>query len=329
MAIKNILETIRDTMAEEMRRDPRIVITGEDVGPRGGVFRATQGLFAEFGPDRVIDSPLSESSIIAVGIGLALHGLRPICEIQFADFIFPAMNQIVSEAGLMRYRSNGTWTCPLVIRAPYGGGIGGGLYHSQSIEATFAHFPGLYVVAPATPYDAKGLLRAALQANDPVLFLENKKTYRLVKGEVPDGQYVVPIGRADVKRRGRDLSVFTYGMMLHECLKAAEELAGGRRRGRGGGPAHDLAAGQGDDPRIGGSHQQGARRPRGQPILRRGRGGGRHHRGRGLRRPGRAGAALRRPGRTRRALQPADAELFHAGRQADCGIHALAGGVLA
>lgn len=225
MAIKNILETIRDTMAEEMRRDPRIVITGEDVGPRGGVFRATQGLFDEFGPDRVIDSPLSESSIIAVGIGMALHGLRPICEIQFADFIFPAMNQIVSEAGLMRYRTNGTWTCPLVIRAPYGGGIGGGLYHSQSIEATFAHFPGLYVVAPATPHDAKGLLRAALQANDPVLFLENKKTYRLVKGEVPDGQYVVPIGRADVKRRGRDLSVFTYGMMLHECLKAAEALA--------------------------------------------------------------------------------------------------------
>jgi 2-oxoisovalerate dehydrogenase E1 component beta subunit len=225
MAVKNILETIRDTMAEEMRRDPLIVITGEDVGPRGGVFRATQGLFAEFGADRVIDSPLSESSIIAVGIGMALHGLRPICEIQFADFIFPAMNQIVSEAGLMRYRTNGTWTCPLVIRAPYGGGIGGGLYHSQSIEATFAHFPGLYVVAPATPYDAKGLLRAALQANDPVLFLENKKTYRLVKGEVTDGQYVVPIGRADVKRRGRDLSVFCYGMMLHECLKAADSLA--------------------------------------------------------------------------------------------------------
>lgn len=225
MAIKNIVETIRDTLAEEMRRDERIVITGEDVGPRGGVFRATQGLFAEFGPDRVIDSPLSESSIIAVGIGMALHGLRPVCEIQFADFIYPAMNQIVSEVALMRYRSNGTWTCPLVIRAPYGGGIGGGLYHSQSIEATFAHFPGLYVVAPATPYDAKGLLRAALQANDPVLFLEHKKTYRLVKGEAPDSQYVVPIGRADIKRRGSDLSVFCYGMMLHECLKAADMLA--------------------------------------------------------------------------------------------------------
>ena len=226
MAVKNIVETIRDTLAEEMRRDARIVITGEDVGPRGGVFRATQGLHAEFGPDRFIDSRLSESSIIAIGIGMALHGLRPVCEIQFADFIYPAFNQIVSEAALMRYRSNGTWTCPLVIRAPFGGGIGGGLYHSQSIEATFAHFPGLYVVAPGTPYDAKGLLRAALQANDPVLYLEHKKTYRLVKGEAPDGDYLVPIGRADVKRPGRDLSVFCYGLMLHECLKAAETLAG-------------------------------------------------------------------------------------------------------
>lgn len=225
MPTKNIVETIRDTMAEEMRRDPTIVVIGEDVGPRGGVFRATQGLHAEFGATRVIDSPLSESSIIAVGIGMALHGLRPICEIQFADFIYPAFNQIVSEAALFRYRTNGTWACPVVIRAPYGGGIGGGLYHSQSIEATFAHFPGLYVVAPATPYDAKGLLRAALQTNDPVLYLENKKTYRLVKGEVPEGEFIVPIGKAEVKRRGRDLSVFCYGLMLHECLKAADGVA--------------------------------------------------------------------------------------------------------
>lgn len=225
MAVKNIVETVRDTLAAEMRRDPRIVVVGEDVGPRGGVFRATQGLYDEFGPNRVIDSPLSESSIVAVGIGMALHGLRPVCEIQFADFIFPAMNQIVNEAGLMRYRTNGAWTVPLVIRAPYGGGIGGGLYHSQSIEATFAHFPGLYVVTPGTPYDVKGLLRAALQAEDPVLFLENKKTYRLVKGEVPDEDYIVPIGQADIKRPGRDLSVFCYGLMLHECLKAADEMS--------------------------------------------------------------------------------------------------------
>ena len=153
MAIKTNIEALRDTMAQEMRRDPTIIITGEDVGPRGGVFRATQGLFAEFGPDRVIDSPLSELSIIAVGIDMALNGLRPICEIQFADFIFPAFNQIVSEAARFRYRSNGEFPVPMLIRAPYGGGISGGLYHSQSIEAFFCHMPGLYVVAPSTPYD--------------------------------------------------------------------------------------------------------------------------------------------------------------------------------
>ncbi len=225
MAIKTNIEALRDTMAEEMRRDPSIIITGEDVGPRGGVFRATQGLFDEFGPDRVIDSPLSELSIIAVGIGMALNGLRPICEIQFADFIFPAFNQIVSEAARFRYRSNGQFAVPMLIRAPYGGGISGGLYHSQSIEAFFSHVPGLYVVAPSTPYDMKGLLRAALRAPDPVLFLEHKKAYRLIKGEVPENDYVVPIGKADVKRPGRDLTVIGYGLMLHEALRAAEMVA--------------------------------------------------------------------------------------------------------
>jgi 2-oxoisovalerate dehydrogenase E1 component beta subunit len=225
MAIKTNIEALRDTMAEEMRRDPTIIITGEDVGPRGGVFRATQGLFDEFGPDRVIDSPLSELSIIAVGIGMALNGLRPICEIQFADFIFPAFNQIVSEAARFRYRSNGQFAVPMLIRAPYGGGISGGLYHSQSIEAFFCHVPGLYVVAPSTPYDMKGLLRAALRAPDPVLFLEHKKAYRLIKGEVPESDYVVPIGKADVKRPGRDLTVIGYGLMLHEALRAADMVA--------------------------------------------------------------------------------------------------------
>lgn len=225
MAIKTNIEALRDTMAEEMRRDPSIIITGEDVGPRGGVFRATQGLFDEFGPDRVIDSPLSELSIIAVGIGMALNGLRPICEIQFADFIFPAFNQIVSEAARFRYRSNGQFAVPMLIRAPYGGGISGGLYHAQSIEAFFSHVPGLYVVAPSTPYDMKGLLRAALRAPDPVLFLEHKKAYRLIKGEVPENDYVVPIGKADVKRPGRDLTVIGYGLMLHEALRAAEMVA--------------------------------------------------------------------------------------------------------
>ena len=225
MAIKTNIEALRDTMAEEMRRDPTIILTGEDVGPRGGVFRATQGLFDEFGPDRVIDSPLSELSIIAVGIGMALNGLRPICEIQFADFIFPAFNQIVSEAARFRYRSNGQFAVPMLIRAPYGGGISGGLYHSQSIEAFFCHVPGLYVVAPSTPYDMKGLLRAALRAPDPVLFLEHKKAYRLIKGEVPESDYVVPIGKADVKRPGRDLTVIGYGLMLHEALRAADMVA--------------------------------------------------------------------------------------------------------
>ena len=225
MAIKTNIEALRDTMAEEMRRDPTIIITGEDVATRGGIFRATQGLFDEFGPERVIDSPLSELSIIAVGIGMALNGLRPICEIQFADFIFPAFNQIVSEAARFRYRSNGQFTVPMLIRAPYGGGISGGLYHSQSIEAFFCHVPGMYVVAPSTPYDMKGLLRAALRAPDPVLFLEHKKAYRLIKGEVPESDYVVPIGKADVKRPGRDLTVIGYGLMLHEALRAAEMVA--------------------------------------------------------------------------------------------------------
>ncbi len=226
MAIKTNIEALHDTMAEAMRRDPTILITGEDVGPRGGVFRATEGLYAEFGPNRVIDSPLSELSIVGVGIGMALNGLHPICEIQFADFIHPAFNQIVNEAAKIRYRSNGQYCVPLIIRAPWGGGISGGLYHSQSIEAYFAHVPGLYVLAPATPYDTKGLFLAALREQDPVLFLEHKKLYRLIKGEVPDEDYVVPIGQADVKRAGEDLTIVAYGMMLHESLKAAETLAG-------------------------------------------------------------------------------------------------------
>jgi 2-oxoisovalerate dehydrogenase E1 component beta subunit len=208
-----------------MRRDPKIVITGEDVGKRGGVFRATKGLIEEFGERRIVDSPLSELSIVAVGIGAALYGLRPVVEIQFADFIAPAFNQIVQEAARFRYRTNGEWTVPMLIRTPYGGGIGGGLYHSQSIEATYGHVPGLYVVAPSTPYDIVGMMRYALRVNDPVLFLEHKKTYRLIKGEVPEGDYTVPFVKADVKREGSDVTVVAYGLMLHETLQAANELA--------------------------------------------------------------------------------------------------------
>lgn len=225
MTVKTNIEALRETMAAEMRRDPTIIITGEDVGPRGGVFRATEGLFAEFGPGRVIDSPLAELSIVGVGIGMALNGLRPICEIQFADFIHPAFNQIVNEAAKMRYRSNSTYSVPMVIRAPYGGGISGALYHSQSVEAFFCHVPGLYVVAPSTPYDIAGLLRTCLRSPDPVLFLEHKKLYRAIKGEVPEGDFLLPIGKADVKRPGDDLTIITYGLMLHESLKAADALA--------------------------------------------------------------------------------------------------------
>ncbi|MCG3140178.1 MAG: 2-oxoisovalerate dehydrogenase subunit beta [Anaerolineae bacterium] len=218
------IDAITRTLQAEMRRDPRIFITGEDVGKRGGVFRVTKGMYEEFGERRIIDSPLAELSIVATGIGAALYGLRPIVEIQFADFIAPAFNQLVQEAARFRYRTNGEWTVPLLIRAPYGGGIGGGLYHSQSIEATYAHVPGLYVVAPSTPYDIMGMLRYALRVDDPVLFLEHKKTYRLIKGEAPDTDYMIPFGKADIKRVGSDITVIAYGLMLHETLQAAQEL---------------------------------------------------------------------------------------------------------
>ncbi len=225
MATLTNIEAVTRTLQEEMRRDPNIFITGEDVGVRGGVFRATKGLIEEFGDKRVMDSPLSELSIVAIGIGAALYGLHPVCEIQFADFIAPAYNQIANEAARFRYRSNGTWTVPMVIRAPYGGGIGGGLYHSQSIEATYSHVPGLYVVAPSTPYDVVGMMRYAFQVQDPVLFLEHKKAYRLIKGEVPDDYYTVPFVKADVKREGTDLTVIAYGLMLHNALEAAQRVA--------------------------------------------------------------------------------------------------------
>jgi len=225
MAEMTLIDAIRQGLDEELARDDRVFITGEDVGKRGGVFRATQGLFDKYGPERVIDSPLAELSIVGIGIGAALYGLRPVCEIQFADFIHPAFNQIVNEAAKMYYRSNGEWTVPLVIRAPYGGGISGGLYHSQSVESFFAHVPGLKVVIPSTPADAKGLLKSAVRDPNPVVFFEPKKGYRLIKGQVPEGEYTVPIGPAQVTRPGSDLSVFAYGMMHYYCLQAAEKLA--------------------------------------------------------------------------------------------------------
>jgi len=225
MAVKTYIEAIREGMDEEMARDPSVFLIGEDVGQRGGVFLASDGLYKKYGEDRVIDSPLAESCIVGVAIGAAVNGMRPIAEIQFADFIAPAMNQIIEEAARFCYRTAGDFNLPLVIRAPWGGGVHGALYHSQSIEATFSHIPGLKVVAPGTPADAKGLLKAAVRDPDPVLFLEHKRAYRLVKGEVPDGDGVVPIGKAEIKREGKDLSLIAYGLMLTYCLEVAEKLA--------------------------------------------------------------------------------------------------------
>ena len=205
MPVISYIDAVTEAIREEMEKDDKVFILGEDVGVKGGVFKATTGLYEQFGADRVIDAPLAESAIAGVGIGAAMYGLKPIAEMQFADFIMPAVNQIVSEAAKVRYRSNNDWTCPIVIRAPYGGGIHGALYHSQSVEAMFANTPGLKIVMPSTPYDVKGLLKAAIQDPDPVLFFEHKRAYRLIKGFVPEEDYVLPIGKADVKREGDDL----------------------------------------------------------------------------------------------------------------------------
>jgi 2-oxoisovalerate dehydrogenase E1 component beta subunit len=225
MAIISYIDAITMAMREEMERDSKVFVLGEDVGLKGGVFKATQGLYEQFGEERVIDTPLAESAIAGVGIGAAMYGMRPIAEMQFADFIMPAINQIISEAAKIRYRSNNDWSCPMVIRAPYGGGVHGALYHSQSVEAIFANQPGLKIVMPSTPYDAKGLLKAAVRDNDPVLFFEHKRAYRLIKGEVPTDDYTLPIGKADVKREGEDITVITYGLCVHFALQAAEKLA--------------------------------------------------------------------------------------------------------
>jgi 2-oxoisovalerate dehydrogenase E1 component beta subunit len=225
MPVKTLIEGVREALAEEMERDERVWVLGEDVGKKGGVFLATEGLYGRFGEARVLDTPLAESSIVGVAIGAALNGLIPVAEIQFADFIHPAFDQIVSEAARIRYRSNGDWSCPIVVRAPFGGGVHGGLYHSQSVEAFYAHVPGLKVVIPSTPEDAKGLLKSAIRDPDPVMFFEHKKAYRLIKGEVPDGELLTPIGPAAVRREGSDLTCVAWGLMVHHCLAAAEAVA--------------------------------------------------------------------------------------------------------
>ena len=223
MTQKTMVQAINDALRHEMRRNDRVVVLGEDVGRVGGVFRVTQGLWEEFGEDRVVDTPLSEGGIVGTAIGMALYGLVPIPEIQFADFIYPAYDQIVSELAKLRWRSGGEYPAKLVLRTPVGGGIRGGLYHSQSPESLFIHVAGLKVVCPSSPYDAKGLLLASIRDPDPVLFFEPKRIYRAAKGDVPDGEYTVPLGKAAVVRDGEDVTVLAWGAMLYEALAAADE----------------------------------------------------------------------------------------------------------
>ena len=222
MPTMNVVQAINDALRTEMKRDDRVVVFGEDVAKFGGVFRATQGLFQEFGPNRVFDTPLSEAGIVGSAIGMALYGLRPVPEIQFADFIYPAFDQIVNEASKMRYRSGGQYSCPMVIRTPCGGGIRGGHYHSQSPEAYFVHTPGLKVVIPSNPFDAKGLLIASIRDDNPIIFLEPKRVYRAAQGDVPEGDYTVKLGEAIVVREGSNVTMITYGAMVHSALEAAE-----------------------------------------------------------------------------------------------------------
>ncbi len=221
MPVMNIIEAVRNALQTQMRVDPRMVVLGEDIGKFGGVFRATSGLFEEFGGDRVIDTPLAEAGIIGTAIGMALYGLRPVPEIQFGDFIFPAFDQIVNELAKFRYRSGGQYSCPVVIRTPVGGGIRGGHYHSQSPEALFIHTPGLKVVAPSNPYDAKGLLLASMRQNDPVLFMEPKRIYRASRGEVPEADYELPLGKAGVTRAGSQVTLIAWSGMVSIADQAA------------------------------------------------------------------------------------------------------------
>ncbi|NNE20174.1 MAG: alpha-ketoacid dehydrogenase subunit beta [Myxococcales bacterium] len=221
----NLVQAIRSALREALREDENVLLMGEDIGILGGVFRVTQGLREEFGPDRVIDTPLSETGILGAAIGMALHGLRPVSEIQFADFIYPGFDQLVSEAAKYRYRTAGEFHVPMVVRTPYGGGIRGGQYHSQSPEALFIHTPGLKVVCPSNPYDAKGLLLEAIADEDPVVFFEPKRVYRAVKMDVPDTAYRVPLGQAKVVRPGQQVTCLAWGAMLYEAFTAAEQVS--------------------------------------------------------------------------------------------------------
>ncbi|WP_457630642.1 alpha-ketoacid dehydrogenase subunit beta [Oceanithermus sp.] len=224
MANLTLVQAVARTLDEEMARDDAVVVLGEDVGKRGGVFLATEGLQQKYGPDRVIDTPLSEAAIIGAAVGMAAHGLRPVAEIQFADYVFPGIDQLLSQAAKLRYRSGAQFTAPMVVRMPSGGGVKGGHHHSQSPEAHFVHTAGLKVVVVSTPYDARGLLKTAIRDEDPVVFMEPKRLYRSVKEEVPDEDYTIPLGQAAVRREGGDLTIIYYGTVAPEVLQAADEL---------------------------------------------------------------------------------------------------------
>ena len=225
MPTQTIVQTIARTLDEEMNRDDAVVLLGEDVGKRGGVFLATEKLFDKYGPDRVIDTPLSEAAIIGAAVGMAAHGLRPVAEIQFADYVYPGFDQLVTQAAKLRYRSGGQFSAPMVVRMPAGGGVKGGHHHSQNPETHFIHTAGLKVVYPSTPTDTKGLLKAAIRDDDPVIFMEPKRLYRAVKEDVPDDDYVIPIGEAKVRRQGDDVVLISYGGSMAETLRVADELA--------------------------------------------------------------------------------------------------------
>jgi 2-oxoisovalerate dehydrogenase E1 component beta subunit len=224
--VQTFVQTVARTLMEEMRRDERIVVLGQDVGKRGGVFLATEGLFDAFGPDRVIDTPLSEAAIIGAAVGMAVHGLRPVAEVQFADYVYPGFDQLVSQAAKLRYRSGGAFNAPMVVRMPAGGGVKGGHHHSQNPETHFVHTPGLQVVYPSTPRDARGTLRAALRSEDPVVFMEPKRLYRAVKEDVPDDpDFVLEVGKGTLRREGDDVVLISYGASMAETVQAAAALA--------------------------------------------------------------------------------------------------------
>jgi pyruvate dehydrogenase E1 component beta subunit len=222
----NMVEAINLALREEMERDNRVVVLGEDVGREGGVFRVTDGLQEKFGPDRIVDTPLAESGIVGTAMGMAVYGLRPVAEIQFDGFLYPCLDQITNHIGRIRNRSRGKFTCPLVIRVPYGGGIHAPEHHSESPEAILAHTPGIKVVIPSTPYEAKGLLLSSIRDPDPVLFLEPKRIYRAIREEVPEGDYSIPLGKARLVQEGKDVTVVAWGAMVREVLNASEQLKG-------------------------------------------------------------------------------------------------------